>query len=140
VSAASGRTGPDELDLAARLELSLTLKAARQAAGLLQRELAHKIGYSRSAVANAETGQCVHADQFWGLCDEVLGTGGTLARACNEIRTRRIRRVIETVPAPMASDTAPVPVPEDFRITVVVRCTKTAWYVESASAEGLVNP
>jgi DNA-binding XRE family transcriptional regulator len=121
-------------------ELGWNLKAARQTAGLLQRELAHKIGYSRSAVGNAETGQCVYADRFWELCDEMLGTGGTLSRGYNEIRKRRMRRVIESDHAPMVSDTPHVPVPEDFRITVIIRCTKNAWYIESASAEGLVSP
>jgi len=55
-----------------REELGRSLKTVRQAAGLLQRELAHKIGYSRSAVGNAETGQSGYAHRFWELCDEVL--------------------------------------------------------------------
>jgi DNA-binding XRE family transcriptional regulator len=123
-----------------RKELGRSLKAARQTSGLLQRELAHRIGYSRSAVANAETGHCGYAHRFWELCDEVLGTGGTLSRSYNEVRRRRIRRVIESDHAPMISDTPHVPAPEDFRITVIVRCTKGAWYIESTSAEGLVSP
>jgi DNA-binding XRE family transcriptional regulator len=64
----------DELQVR-RKELGRNLKTARQTAGLLQRELAHKIGYSRSAVGNAETGQCGYAHRFWELCDEVLETG-----------------------------------------------------------------
>jgi DNA-binding XRE family transcriptional regulator len=125
---------------ARRKELGRNLKTARQTAGLLQRELAHKIGYSRSAVGNAETGRCGYAHRFWELCDEVLETEGTLSRSYNEIRRRRIRHVIESDHAPMVSDTSHVPVPEDFRITVIIRCTKNAWYIESASAEGLVTP
>jgi transcriptional regulator with XRE-family HTH domain len=118
--------------------LGRSLQAARQAAGLLQRELAHKIGYSRSAVANAESGQTRHAHRFWELCDEVLATGGRLSLGYNEIRRRQVRHTIENDHAPMVSDTPHVPLPEDFRITVVVRCTKKAWYIESASAEGLL--
>jgi DNA-binding XRE family transcriptional regulator len=123
-----------------RKELGRNLKTARQTASLLQRELAHKIGYSRSAVGNAETGQCGYAHRFWELCDEVLETGGTLSRGYNEIRRRRIRHVIESGPAPMVSNTPHVPAPEDFRVTVIIRCTKNSWYIESTSAEGLAGP
>jgi DNA-binding XRE family transcriptional regulator len=121
-----------------RQELGRTLKSARITAGLLQRELAHKIGYSRSSVGNAEAGQC-HAQRFWELCDEVLGTAGALSRSYNEIRRLRIRRLIESDQAPTASDTPYVPVPEDFRVTVIIRCARGAWHIESASAEVQVN-
>jgi DNA-binding XRE family transcriptional regulator len=112
---------------ARREELGRTLKAARQASGLLQRELAHKIGYSRSAVANAETGWHGYSYRFWVLCDEVLETKGTLSSCYNQARIRQIRHAIENDQAPMVSSVPDIPLLEDFRITVIVRCTKKSW-------------
>jgi transcriptional regulator with XRE-family HTH domain len=66
--------GPEDLR-ARRQELGRSLRSERIRAGLLQRELARKIGYSRSAVGNAEAGHSSYARRFWELCDEVLGTG-----------------------------------------------------------------
>jgi hypothetical protein len=31
------------------------------------------------------------------------------------------------------------PLPEDFRVTVIIRCARGAWYIESASAEEQVS-
>lgn len=138
-------TSPEHASLAEELreqrgELGRTLKAARRAAGLAQRELGHKIGYSRSAVANAEAGWCGYSSRFWVACDEVLGTGGTLLSGYNRARALRIRHVIENSPAPMESSVPAISVPEDFRITLIIRCANSSWYVESASAEGLTEP
>ena len=125
---------------ARRGELGRVLKAARQHAGLAQRELAHKIGYSRSAVANAEAGLCGYSCRFWVACEEVLGAGGALLSGYNQARTQQIRHVIENSPAPMESIVPAIPVPEDFRITLIIRCANSSWYVESASAEGQAKP
>jgi DNA-binding XRE family transcriptional regulator len=72
MGAAVVSAGPEDLR-ARRQELGRGLRSARIRAGLRQRELARKIGYSRSAVGNAEAGQCGYAHRFWELCDEVLG-------------------------------------------------------------------
>jgi DNA-binding XRE family transcriptional regulator len=140
VSVAAGQVSLAEELRARHGELGRALKSARQAAGLAQRELARKVGYSRSAVANAETGANRYSCRFWVLCDEVLKTSGTLLSGYNQARALRIRHLIESSPAPMSSSVPVIPVPEDFRITVVIRCTGSSLYVESVSAKGLADP
>jgi transcriptional regulator with XRE-family HTH domain len=71
-------------------ELGHTLKAARKQAGLLQRELAHKIGYSRTSIANAEAGITALARDFYERIDVVLGT--SLARGNDVLRVLRAER------------------------------------------------
>ncbi|GAA0244729.1 helix-turn-helix transcriptional regulator [Cryptosporangium japonicum] len=60
--------------------LAALLRHHRTRAGLTQRELAHRVGYSRSTIANAETGDVRSAD-FYRRCDEVLAARGTLNAA-----------------------------------------------------------
>jgi hypothetical protein len=81
---------------ALRKELGRALKTARASAGLVQRELAHKVGYSRSRVAGAEGGDYV-SQQFWERCDVVLGT--TLADGYAVIRTLRTQRLFAALGA-----------------------------------------
>lgn len=52
----------------------------RQAAGFSQHQLAHLTKYSRSSIANAETGRQRAPREFWQTCDDVLGTATALAR------------------------------------------------------------
>ncbi|MFG1925645.1 helix-turn-helix domain-containing protein [Cryptosporangium sp. NPDC048952] len=59
---------------------SALLRHHRTRAGLTQRELAHRVGYSRSTVANAETGDVRSAD-FYRRCDEVLAADGAISAA-----------------------------------------------------------
>jgi DNA-binding XRE family transcriptional regulator len=56
---------------AMRRELGRQLAARRKAAGLVQRKLGRMAGYSRTAIANAETG------------------GAVTAGGCGRARTRR---------------------------------------------------
>jgi transcriptional regulator with XRE-family HTH domain len=66
--------------------LGRQLSACRKAAGLSQERLARLADYSRSTVANVETGrQRVGAD-FWARCDDVLGTVDALRRAFGEVQ------------------------------------------------------
>jgi transcriptional regulator with XRE-family HTH domain len=73
---------------AMRRELGGQLAARRKAAGYLQRELATLVGYSRTAIANAETGAASSGRQMWERADQVLGTGELFARGYDRIQTR----------------------------------------------------
>jgi len=71
----------------ARRELGAELAAYRRAAGLSQAELASFVSYSRSTVANVETGrQHVPAD-FWEKADLACHAEGALANASNHVET-----------------------------------------------------
>lgn len=69
--------------------LGQQLAASRRAAKLSQAALASLVGYSRSTVANAETGRQPVVRAFWQCCDEALGTGTSLARGHDEIAELR---------------------------------------------------
>jgi len=95
-------------------ELGQAMKAARKQAGLVQRELAHKIGYSRTSIANAEAGVTCLSRDFYQRVDTVLGTN--LAHGHSVIRVLRAER---------AHANAPGTVPDEFteRCEEVVRAT-----------------
>jgi transcriptional regulator with XRE-family HTH domain len=70
-----------------RRELGQRLKGLREAAGLSQQQVARRVGYTRSAVSNAESGG--HARRrFWELCDELFGAAPTLASGYDQIYPR----------------------------------------------------
>ncbi|RAY13481.1 hypothetical protein DPM19_20720 [Actinomadura craniellae] len=71
----------------ARRALGRRLAAARRSKGLNQNLFAPLTGYSRSTVANVETGRQHVARDFWARCDRVLGTHDEFARAHDEIET-----------------------------------------------------
>jgi DNA-binding XRE family transcriptional regulator len=73
---------------AARRALGRQLAGRRRAAGYLQRELATLVGYSRTAIANAETGATSSARQMWERADQVLGTGELFARGYDRIQAQ----------------------------------------------------
>jgi DNA-binding XRE family transcriptional regulator len=100
-----------------RRAMGLKLKAARQTAGLSQRELAHKIGYTRSGVSSAESGGYA-SRRFYECCDELLDTGGILAAQYDAMADERSRGM---------------QVSEEFgepRMKVVVGYTRGAWHIE----------
>ncbi|GIG59999.1 hypothetical protein Lfu02_43710 [Longispora fulva] len=68
-----------------RRALGRRLAMARLAAGYNQHQLAPLIAYSRSAIANVETGRQRPARAFWEACDAVLGAGGTLTAGYDEV-------------------------------------------------------
>jgi DNA-binding XRE family transcriptional regulator len=105
-----------------RKELGRDLKAARQAAGYSQMQLARKLGYSRSGVSNAESGGFAQRS-FWERCDEVLQTGGTLAPGYDEIHQQSAAAQLERLGAPSGA-------PEDPGVRVVVGFTRGAWRIE----------
>lgn len=69
----------------ARRKLGDQLRALRKAADMTQDTLAELTGWTRSTVANVETGRQKIGLDFFERCDEVLGSGGTLARGWKEI-------------------------------------------------------
>jgi transcriptional regulator with XRE-family HTH domain len=60
------------------------LAACRRAAGLNQKRLAGLTAYSRSTIANVETGRQRVGPDFWRRCDDVLGTGDALQQGFSE--------------------------------------------------------
>jgi len=82
---------PDDIE-AVRRALGERLASLRTAAGLSQPQLAPLVGYSRSTLANAETGRRPAAREFWQRCDEVLATGGVLGRQYDELAARKQKR------------------------------------------------
>src|ERR1022692_634325 len=78
--------------------LGRQLAASRRAAGFSQARLAVLVGYSRSTVANGETGRQRVPCVFWRRCDRVLG-GDALCRGYGEVdaamRAERVRAVAE---------------------------------------------
>lgn len=73
---------------ALRRELGRQLALRRKAAGCLQRELGTLVGYSRTAIANAETGAASSGRQLWERSDQVLGTGELFARGYDRIQAQ----------------------------------------------------
>jgi hypothetical protein len=55
----------------------------------LRRELGVLAGYSRTAIANAETGSAIAARQLWERADQALDTGELFARGYDRIQARR---------------------------------------------------
>jgi transcriptional regulator with XRE-family HTH domain len=74
---------------ALRRELGRQLAGRRKAAGYAQRELGVLVGYSRTAIANAETGGTALGRQLWQAADRVLGTGELFARGYDRIRAQK---------------------------------------------------
>ena len=73
--------------------LGAELAAYRHAAGLTQAGFARLIEYSRSTVANVETGRQHVPRNFWERADRVLRTGGVLATAHDEIQAAARRQL-----------------------------------------------
>ena len=80
----------------ARRELGAELAAYRRAAGYTQTAFAKLTEYSRSTVANVETGRQRVPRDFWERADSISRTGGVLASRHDEVEamTRRERRAI----------------------------------------------
>ncbi|GAB3160113.1 hypothetical protein GCM10027290_65800 [Micromonospora sonneratiae] len=66
-------------------DLGRQLAAWRRAAGLTQAEFGPQIGYSRSAVANVETGRERAPLGFWQSADRALSTRGALQAAYRQL-------------------------------------------------------
>ncbi len=66
--------------------LGRQLAAFRKALGIRQVDLAPLVSYTRSTVANAETGIQKVPRGFWQRCDQVLNTGGVLTVGYDRLR------------------------------------------------------
>ena len=86
----AGVEGVDEV----WVTLGRQLAASRHAAGVSQHRLASLVEYSRSTIANAETGRQHVPRDFWERCDTALGTGTALARGYDEVAAAQRRRHI----------------------------------------------
>ena len=78
-----------ELEVAAAPSsaLGVELAAYRRAAGYTQAQFAQLTGYSRSTIANVETGRQHVSRDFWERADRILRTGGVLATGYDETET-----------------------------------------------------
>jgi transcriptional regulator with XRE-family HTH domain len=79
---------PPEL-VAMRLALGQQLAALRESVGIVQQQIGHKTGYSRSSIAKAEAGRQLLTRDFWQTADELLKAAGTLL--ANYERVRRAK-------------------------------------------------
>ncbi|MBM0274816.1 helix-turn-helix domain-containing protein [Micromonospora tarensis] len=99
---------PQEI-AAAWLALGQMLARSRKAAGYTQETFAPLANYGRSTIANVETGRQRVGRNFWSRSDEILRTGGSLAREYDRIRYASVRQVPSEMPAPQPLDVAPGP-------------------------------
>lgn len=72
------------------LALGRQFAACRKAARLSQDQLAALADYSRSTVANVETGRQRVRPEFWAKCDEVLSTGDALRRGLADVQAAEL--------------------------------------------------
>ncbi|MFB6397651.1 helix-turn-helix domain-containing protein [Polymorphospora lycopeni] len=91
-----------------RRALGRRLAAARRWIGITQVELARRLAYSRSSVANAEIGRALPERTFWGYADRVLGTGDEFVRAYDAHRELVLAQLRQSCPDPPP---APAPAP-----------------------------
>lgn len=70
----------------AKLALGRQLAAYRDAAGLRQQELAPRVHYGRSTIANVETGRQTCSGAFWERCDQELAADGALVRGYEDLK------------------------------------------------------
>jgi transcriptional regulator with XRE-family HTH domain len=73
--------------------LGVELAAYRRAAGYTQAQLSELTKYSRSTIANVETGRQHVPRDFWERADRVLRTGGVLATGYDETETAARRQL-----------------------------------------------
>ena len=97
---------PDEV-AALRRDLGRQLAERRKAAGYVQREFGALVGYSRTAVANAETGHARIGRPLWERADRVLGTGELFARGFDRIQVHASTAAQASATLPQTCDIQP---------------------------------
>lgn len=72
-----------------RLALGQQLAACREAAGIIQPQIARRTGYSRSSVAHAEAGRQLLTREFWKTADELLQADGALLANYDQVQAAK---------------------------------------------------
>lgn len=88
----------------ARRQLGRQLAACRRAAGYSQEQLAELVSYTRSSIANAETGRQNPPADFWKMCDDLLNTGGILAAGRDAVQRQERGWHLHAVQTPPLDD------------------------------------
>ncbi|MEW2385575.1 helix-turn-helix transcriptional regulator [Micromonospora sp. NPDC047707] len=91
------------------IALGQMLARSRKAAGYTQETLAPRLNYGRSTIANVETGRQRVGRDFWTRSDELLETGGRLAREYDRIRLASTRHAPSSMPATQPLQVAAAP-------------------------------
>lgn len=68
------------------------VKAARERAGMSQKELGERVGYSEEQISSIERGRRTPQPEFLIAVDELLGCGGLLAVAAEDVERAKARR------------------------------------------------
>lgn len=79
---------PPEL-VTMRLALGQQLASQREAAGIVQRQIGRRTGYSRSSVAKAEAGHQLLTREFWQTADQLLKADGALLASYEQVRAAK---------------------------------------------------
>jgi len=91
----------------ARCALGIRLATYRRAAGLTQMDLASLIAFSRSTIANVETGRQHVPRDFWESADAAVNAGGVLVAGCDEMEAAARRAHVQPAASPAGSLTLP---------------------------------
>lgn len=91
----------------ARCALGIRLAAYRRAAGLTQMDLAPLIAFSRSTIANVETGRQHVPRGFWERADTAVHAGGALVAAHDELEAAVRHARAQRAAFPAELDTLP---------------------------------
>ncbi|MFE6063706.1 helix-turn-helix domain-containing protein [Streptomyces sp. NPDC056431] len=68
------------------------IKAARERAGMSQRELGQRVGYGEEQISSIERGRRTPQPEFLVAVDELLGCGGLLALLAEDVERAKARR------------------------------------------------
>ncbi|HKR48047.1 MAG TPA: helix-turn-helix transcriptional regulator [Pseudonocardiaceae bacterium] len=75
--------------VALKRALGQQLAALRESAGIVQQQIGHKTGYSRSSVAKAEAGLQLLTREFWTTADGLLQADGALLASYERVRAAK---------------------------------------------------
>ena len=92
---------PPEL-VAMKLALGKQLTALREAAGMVQQQIARRTDYSRSSVAKAESGSQLLTPEFWQTADELLQADGVLLASYEQVRRAKQQHKAQSREAELA--------------------------------------
>jgi transcriptional regulator with XRE-family HTH domain len=105
---------------ALRVALSKTLAGRRRAAGMIQPDLAGKLGVSVTTVGHAETGRTWQARGFWLRADLELGGDGGLLRMYDRYKAAEVAGGADTGEAGRAAPEEPAPALPVLPVSVTI--------------------